>query len=63
MFEMGAKFCLATVPPDLLHSFHMPHIPKVESKLCEAVYRVFICIKFRNILMYISLPGFPLNSV
>ena len=39
------------------------YIPKVESKLSEAVYRVFICIKFRNILTYISLPGFPLNSI
>lgn len=63
MFEMGAKFCLATTPPDLLNSFHMLHILKVESKLSEAVYRVFICIKFRNILTYISLPGFPLNSI
>ena len=63
MFEMGAKFCLTTTPPDLLSPFHMSHIPRVESKLSEAMYRVFICIKFRNILTYISLPGFPLNSI
>lgn len=63
MFEMGAKVCLTTTPPDLLSSFHMSHIPRVESKLSEAMYRVFICIKFRNILTYISLPGFPLNSI
>lgn len=60
---MGAKFCLATIPPDLLNSFHMSHIPKVESKLSEAMYRIFIFIKFRIILTYISLPGFPLNSI
>lgn len=46
-----------------LNSFHMSHIPKVESKLSEAVYRIFICIKFRIILTYISLPGFPLSSI
>ena len=46
-----------------LNSFHMSHIPKVESKLSEALYRIFICIKFRIILTYISLPGFPLSSI